>query len=84
MTPDSGAVLDSMGWALHRVKRDEEALQYLERASNRINDPEVDLHLADVLLAMGRKDEALAKLQEAQKRYPENEEVKARLKSLPN
>lgn len=84
VTPDSGAVLDSMGWALHRVKRDADALQYLERASRRINDPEVDLHLAEVLLALGRKDEALAKLKEANERYPDNEELKKRLESLPN
>jgi tetratricopeptide (TPR) repeat protein len=82
VTPDSGAVLDSMGWALHRLKRNEEALHYLERASRRVNDPEVDLHLGEVLLALGRKDDALATLQQAQQRYPENEELKKRLESL--
>ncbi len=83
-TPDNGAVLDSMGWALHRVKRNEEALTYLQHAKRRINDPEVDVHLYDVLLALGRKDEALALLKEASQRYPENEDLQARLKSLPN
>lgn len=84
VTPDSGAVLDSMGWALHRMKRNEEALTYLERASQRINDPEVDLHLGEVLLALGRKDEALAKLKASQARFPNNEDLKKRLESLPN
>jgi tetratricopeptide (TPR) repeat protein len=84
VTPDSGAVLDSMGWALHKLKRDEEALQFLERAARRINDPEVDLHLGEVLLALGRKDEALAKLKEAQERFPDNADLKKRLQSLPN
>jgi tetratricopeptide (TPR) repeat protein len=83
-TPDNGAVLDSMGWALHRMKRNEEALTYLQHAKRRINDPEVDVHLYDVLLALGRKDEALALLKEASQRYPENEDLQARLKSLPN
>lgn len=83
-TPDSGAVLDSMGWALHRLKRNDEALQYLERAAHRIDDPEVDLHLGEVLLALGRKDEALAILKDAQTRYPDNAELKRRLDSLPN
>ncbi len=82
VTPDSGAVLDSMGWALHRLKRNEEALEYLERASQRINDPEVDLHLGEVLLALGRKDEALATWQEANERYPDNEDLQQRVKSL--
>jgi tetratricopeptide (TPR) repeat protein len=83
-TPDSGAVLDSMGWALHRAKRDEEALTYLQKAKTRINDPEVDLHLGDVLLALGRKDEARELLKAAIDRYPENEDLQARVKSLPN
>jgi tetratricopeptide (TPR) repeat protein len=81
-TPDSGAVLDSMGWALHRVKRDEEALTYLQRAKNRISDPEVDVHLIDVLLTLGRKDEAQKVLKEATERYPDNPDLQSRLKSL--
>jgi tetratricopeptide (TPR) repeat protein len=82
VTPDSGAVLDSMGWALYRLKRHEEALGYLERASRRINDPEVELHLVEVLLALGRKDEAIAKLKDARERYPQAEDLKRRAESL--
>ena len=81
-TPDSGAVLDSMGWGLHRVKRNEEALTHLEHASRRISDPEVDLHLGEVLLALGRKDEALEVLTQASERYPDNTELQARVKAL--
>lgn len=84
VTPDNGAVLDSMGWALYRLGRHEEALEYLERASGRISDPEVDLHLGEVLLELGRRDDALAVLKKAQQRYPDNEELKQRLESLPN
>ncbi|MFL6551221.1 MAG: tetratricopeptide repeat protein, partial [Povalibacter sp.] len=84
ITPDSGAVLDSMGWALHRVKRNEEALTYLQKAKRRISDPEVDLHLGDVLLALGRKDEAREVLKAAIDRYPENADLQARVKALPN
>lgn len=83
-TPDNGAVLDSMGWALHRVKRNEEALTYLQHAKRRISDPEVDLHLGEVLLSLGRKDEARDVFKSASERYPENSELQARLKSLPN
>lgn len=84
VTPDSGAVLDSMGWALHRVKRNDEALQYLEKARKRIADPEVELHIGEVLLALGRKDEAVATLKAAQERYPDNDDLKKRLQALPN
>lgn len=81
-TPDSGAVLDSMGWALHRVKRDEEALDYLQKAKRRISDPEVDVHLIDVLTSLGRKQEAQTLLKEASERYPDNEDLRERQKSL--
>jgi tetratricopeptide (TPR) repeat protein len=81
-TPDSGAVLDSMGWALHRANRDEDALSYLEHAKRRINDPEVDLHLGEVLLALNRKDDARQVWKKAVERYPDNAELKQRLQKL--
>lgn len=82
ITPDSGAILDSMGWALHRLGRNEEALPYLEHAQRRISDPEVELHLGEVLNALGRKDEARAMLQKATERYPDNAELQQQLKKL--
>lgn len=81
-TPDSGAVLDSMGWALFRVGRNQDALGYLEQAKRRINDPEVDLHLGEVLLALDRKNDARDLWQKASERYPENDELKQRLQKL--
>jgi tetratricopeptide (TPR) repeat protein len=81
-TPDSGAVLDSMGWALFRVGRHQDALGYLEQAKRRINDPEVDLHLGEVLLSLNRKNDARDLWQKASERYPENDEFKQRLQKL--
>lgn len=81
-TPDSGAVLDSMGWALFRVGRHHDALGYLEKAKRRINDPEVDLHLGDVLMALDRKDDARDLWQKASERYPDNAQIKQRLQKL--
>lgn len=81
-TPDSGAVLDSMGWAMYRLGRHQDALNYLEQAKRRINDPEVDLHLGEVLLALDRKDDAREVWQRASERYPENDELKERLQKL--
>jgi len=81
-TPDSGAVLDSMGWALHRLGRNEDALGYLERAKRRINDPEVDLHLGEILLALNRKSDARDVWAKASERYPDNDELKQRLQKL--
>lgn len=81
-TPDSGAVLDSMGWALHRLGRHQDALNYLEQAKRRISDPEVDLHLGEVLIALDRKDDAREVWSRASQRYPENDELKQRLQKL--
>jgi tetratricopeptide (TPR) repeat protein len=81
-TPDSGAVLDSMGWALHRVGRNDDALKYLEHAKRRISDPEVDLHLGEVLQALNRKDEAREVLSKASERYPDNDDLKQSLQKL--
>jgi tetratricopeptide (TPR) repeat protein len=81
-TPDNGAVLDSMGWALHRVGRNADALTYLEHAKRRINDPEVDLHLGEVLLALDRKSDAREVWTKASERYPDNAEIKLRLQKL--
>jgi tetratricopeptide (TPR) repeat protein len=81
-TPDSGAVLDSMGWALFRVGRHQDALGYLEQAKRRINDPEVDLHLGEVLLSLDRKNDARDLWQKSVERYPENDEIKQRLQKL--
>lgn len=81
-TPDSGAVLDSMGWALHRVGRNEDAVGYLEHAQRRINDPEVGLHLGEVLLALDRKQDAREVWSKASERYPDNTELKQRLQKL--
>jgi len=78
-SPDSGAILDSMGWALHKLRRNEEALEYLERARERIADPEVDLHIGEVQWALGRRDEAVATWRAAAERFPDDEELRERL-----
>jgi tetratricopeptide (TPR) repeat protein len=80
MTPDNGAVLDSMGWALHKAGRHEEALEMLQRARVRVQDGEVELHLGEVLAALGRKEEAQQVWQAAAERFPSNNDLKERLK----
>jgi tetratricopeptide (TPR) repeat protein len=81
-TPNSGAVLDSMGWALHRLDRNQEALEYLERSRARINDPEVEIHISEVLLKLNRKEDARSTLHKALERYPDHEKLKRRAQAL--
>jgi tetratricopeptide (TPR) repeat protein len=82
-TPDDGAVLDSMGWAMYRLGRHDEALKYLEQARRQISDPDVDLHLGVVLLALDRKQDARAVFEKAVERYPDNADLRERLEKLP-
>ena len=57
--PDSGYIVDSLGWVLFRLGRFDEAVGHMERASELMPvDPVVTDHLGDVYWAVGRKLEA--------------------------
>lgn len=57
--PDSGYIIDSLGWVLYRLGRYDEAVPHMERASELMAiDPVVNDHLGDVYWAVGRKLEA--------------------------
>jgi tetratricopeptide (TPR) repeat protein len=78
-TPDSAAVLDSMGWVRFRQGRLAEALEYLVRARDLGDDAEIDLHLGEVQYALGNRDQARKTWQDALQRHPENARLKERL-----
>jgi tetratricopeptide (TPR) repeat protein len=78
-TPDSAAVLDSMGWVRFRQERLTEALEYLVRARDLGDDAEIDLHLGEVQWALGNRDQARKTWQEALQRQPDNARLKERL-----
>ena len=57
--PDSGFIVDSLGWILYRLGRYGEAVAHMERAVELMAvDPVVNDHLGDVYWAVGRKREA--------------------------
>lgn len=57
--PDNAAYRDSLGWVLHRLGRDAEALPEIERAAKEKNADGVILdHLGDVHQALGHMDQA--------------------------
>ncbi len=83
MDPESGAILDSMGWVLFRLGEYELALDYLERAYRALEVTEVEAHLIDVHWAMGETDLALRMLDEGLARAPDDaylKEVESRLR----
>ena len=59
LQPNSGAYVDSLGWAYYRLGRFEEAVTELERAlSLETSDPVIHDHLGDAYWQVGREREA--------------------------
>jgi len=70
--PDNAAIVDSYGWVLYRLGRNEEALVQLRRAWTLAKDAEIAAHVGEVLWVLGRKDEARRFFDEARKLDPDN------------
>lgn len=58
LAPSDPFILDSMGWALYRLGRLDEAEEYLVRAFTERPDPEIAAHLGEVLFARGQPQKA--------------------------
>lgn len=78
-SPDSGAVLDSMGWAEYKLGHASVALEYLQRAVNSIVDADLDFHLGEVLWSMKRYDEAVQAWQVGLKHDPRHAQLLQRM-----
>jgi tetratricopeptide (TPR) repeat protein len=74
--PQSPAIIDSLGWVLHKRGKHEEALQQLQSAYAEFPDHEVAAHLVEVLAALDRNDEALDLLAAAESDNPDSELLK--------
>ncbi|HAA43923.1 MAG: hypothetical protein XD36_1717 [Halomonas sp. 54_146] len=81
--PDNPAVLDSMGWVYYRLGEPEQALPWLESAYTQLPDQEVAAHLAEVLHALGRSDEARQLLQRFMQRTTVHPQIDKLLERLP-
>ncbi len=59
LVPNSGAIVDSLGWAHYQLGRYDEALGHLEKAASlEPADPTITDHLGDVYARLGRDVEA--------------------------
>jgi len=70
--PESPAIIDSLGWVLYKRGKYEEALAALQRAYDKLDDPEVASHIVEVLDALDEQDEALAVLEAAESKDPDS------------
>ena len=82
LAPEDHYIIDSLGWVLYRQGEFGAALVQLERAYALRPDPEVAVHLSEVLLALGRKDDAQRVLHEALKKFPANAQLVEAIKKF--
>ena len=80
--PDNAAIVDSYGWVLYRLGRNDEALVHLRRAWTLNKDPEIAAHVGEVLWVLGQKDEARRFFDEARKLDPDNRALQRAIEKL--
>jgi len=72
LQPGEASIVDSMGWIAFRRGRLPEAAEFLQKAWQLDNNPEIAAHLGEVLWAGGNKDAAMAIWRKAQEIDPQN------------
>ena len=80
--PGDPFISDSLGWAEFRSGNVNEALRILQEAFKAKPDAEIAAHLADVLWAIGQREQAINALKEGAKLNSENETLLETLKRL--
>jgi tetratricopeptide (TPR) repeat protein len=73
LAPDEAVIIDSYGWLQFKLGNNEKALGYLQKAYDKQQEHEIAAHLAEVLWALGKKDEAKKLFNKALKDAPDNE-----------
>lgn len=73
LQPNEAVILDSYGWLQYKLGNTAEALSYLEKAYARQQENEIAAHLAEVLWALGRQEDAKKLFNNAVKQSPNDE-----------
>lgn len=73
LAPDDPLIMDSMGWVYYRLGQHAKAAEFLKRALELRQDPEIAAHLGEVLWVQGLREEALKVWQAALKQAPDSE-----------
>ncbi|WP_192036548.1 tetratricopeptide repeat protein [Halomonas sp. YLGW01] len=83
LAPDNPAILDSLGWVLHKQGENDRALPYLEQAYARMPDQEIAAHLAEVLWALERTAEARDLIARGLARFEEHPKLDELIQRIP-
>ncbi|HAK92999.1 MAG TPA: hypothetical protein DCP94_15525, partial [Massilia timonae] len=82
MAPDDPFIMDSMGWIHYRMGNLAEAEKFLRRAYDLRKDPEIAVHLGEVLWQKGDKSAAEKLWREARAKDPQNDTLRTTLARL--
>ncbi|WP_034295578.1 tetratricopeptide repeat protein [Herbaspirillum sp. RV1423] len=82
LAPEDAFIADSLGWAEFRIGNLDEAEKELRRAYGLRQDPEIGIHLGEILWTRGKQDEAKKLWREAQSKDPKNDVLKSTLERL--
>ncbi len=82
MAPNDPFIMDSMGWVQYRMGNLSEAAAHLRKAYALRNDPEIAVHLGEVLWKMGQQEDARKLWREAKAKDPRNDALKSTLTRL--
>lgn len=82
MAPGDPFIMDSMGWVQYRMGNLDQAEKYLRDAYALRRDPEIAVHLGEVLFQKGQRAAAQALWREARARDPKNDTLRSTLARL--
>jgi len=82
MAPEDPFIMDSMGWVEYRLGNLDAAEAHLRRAYGLRRDPEIAVHLGEVLWQKGRQADAQKLWREARAKDPHNDTLRSTLARL--
>jgi Flp pilus assembly protein TadD len=82
MAPEDPFIMDSMGWVEYRLGNLDAAEAHLRRAYSLRRDPEIAVHLGEVLWQKGRQADAQKLWREARAKDPQNDTLRSTLARL--
>ncbi len=80
LEPGDAAITDSMGWGYYRLGQLDKSAEFLRRAFSVSQDPEIAMHLGEVLWMQGSKDEARKIWDGALRAHPDHESLRQLIK----
>jgi len=84
LLPDDPAILDSLGWVYYRLGQYEDAIKWLSKAFEVLEDAEIAAHLGEVLWVDGQTDKARSIWRKGEKLEKNNSVLKKTMRRLKN